>query len=361
MKNTFKVITLAGAFLAFLIGSGVATGQEVMQYYSPYGWKVVGTAVTIAVILMIANYGFAYAGKNGNIEKGSDVFAFYCGPIAGKAFDLFTVVFCYMSYVVMVSGAASTLMQQYGLPLMAGALLVVVLAGITVAFGLNSIVDIIGKIGPALVLMIFIMSCISLAGNAEGISGNIEAIDSGAMSVTKAGDNWFLSGASNGGFCILWLAGFTAALGMKEDFGTLMKANVISSIVLVVVNTIIGLAILAQINVLGTTQIPNLVLAAQIWPPLANIFGFLIFAAIYTSACPLLWTASSRFAQEGTGRFKTLTGVLAVIGLIIALYVPFNILMNYIYVINGYLGFVVLAVMVVRMVIMRMERKGAAE
>ncbi|WP_130864113.1 YkvI family membrane protein [Bacilliculturomica massiliensis] len=361
MKNIYKIITLAGAFLAFLIGSGVATGQEVMQYYSPYGWKVIGTAVTIAVILMIANYGYAYAGKNGSIEKGSDVFTFYCGPIAGKAFDLFTVLFCYMSYVVMVSGAASTLMQQYDLPLMAGALLVVILAGITVAFGLNSIVDIIGKIGPVLVLLIFIMSCVSLASNFGGIGDNIEAIESGALSVTKAGDNWFLSGASNGGFCILWLAGFTAALGMKEDFGTLMKANVVSSVVLVVVNTIIGLSILAQIDVVGTMQIPNLVLASQIWPPLANIFGILIFAAIYTSACPLLWTASSRFSQEGTGRFKALTGILAVIGLIIALYIPFNVLMNYIYVINGYLGFVVLAVMVVRMIIMRMKKKETAE
>ena len=78
MKNLNKIITLSGAFLAFLIGSGVATGQELMQYYTPYGFKVVGTAITIAVILIVANFGFAYAGKKGNITKGSDVFEYYC-------------------------------------------------------------------------------------------------------------------------------------------------------------------------------------------------------------------------------------------------------------------------------------------
>lgn len=358
MKNLSKIISLSGAFLAFLIGSGVATGQEVMQYYSPYGFKVIGTAITIAIILIIANFGFAYAGKNGGITKGSEVFAYYNGPVAGKAFDIFSVFFCYMSYIVMVSGGASTLQQQYGLPLIFGAVIIVVLACITVVFGLNSVVDIIGKIGPTLVLLIFIMSFISLVINAGSISANVAAIDSGALEVKKAGANWFLSGASNGGFCILWLAGFTTALGIKEDFQILMKANVISAIVLVITNSIIGFAILAKIDVIGTMQIPNLYLASEIWPPLAYIFGILIFAAIYTTACPLLWTAASRFTTEGTGRFRILTVVLAVIGLFVALYVPFNVLMNYIYVINGYLGFIVLAVMVVKMIIMISNKKN---
>lgn len=357
MKNTSKIITLSGAFLAFLIGSGVATGQEVMQYYSPYGFKVIGTAITIAVILIVANYGFAYAGKNGGITKGSEVFGFYCGPVAGKAFDLFSVFFCYMSYIVMVSGAASTLQQQYGLPLTFGAIIIVALASVTVVFGLKSIVDIIGRIAPTLVIMIFIMSFISLCMNAGNITTNIAAIDSGSLKVTKAGANWFLSGASNGGFCILWLAGFTTALGIKEDFKILMKANVISAIVLVIVNSIIGFAILAKIDIVGIIQIPNLYLASELWSPVAYFFGILIFVAIYTTACPLLWTASSRFATEGTSKFKILTVVLAVIGLIFALYVPFNVLMNYIYVINGYLGFVVLAIMVVRMIIMASKNK----
>ena len=32
------VIKFAGAFTAFLIGSGFATGQEVLQYFASYGY-----------------------------------------------------------------------------------------------------------------------------------------------------------------------------------------------------------------------------------------------------------------------------------------------------------------------------------
>lgn len=359
MKDFTRVIMLAGALLAFLIGSGVATGQEIMQYYTPYGLEVFGTALTIIIILVVANYGYAWAGKHGNITKGSDVFAFYCGPLMGKFFDIFTVLFCYMSYVVMVGGAAATLQQQYALPLAAGAIIMVILAGSTVMFGLDSIVNIIGKIAPVLIGLIFLICLISLIKNMGNIPANIEAINSGAITVTKAGTNWFTSGASNGGFCILWLAGFTAALGIKEDFTNLMKANIIFAVVLVIVNMIIGFAILAQIDVLSTIQIPNLALATELWPPIAYVFGVLIFAAIYTTACPLLWIASSRFASEERGNFKIITAVLAVLGLLVALYVPFNILMNYIYTINGYLGFIVLTIMVIRMVPMIIKQKKA--
>lgn len=352
-----KTVTLTGAYLGFLIGSGVATGQELMQYYSPYGFKVFGTAMVIACILIVANFGFSYAGKTGGLKTGGDVFAFYCGRYAGYAFDIFSAVFCYMSFVVMVSGGAATLNQQYGLQTWIGAILVAVLSTMTVAFGLNRIVDIIGRITPIMLVCIFAISIICLLKNADGIIPNIEAIDNGSLEVTKAGSNWLMSGLSNGGFCILWLAGFSAVLGTKEDFRSLQKANIASSVLLVVINMVIGFSILARIDVVGTTQIPNLFIASEMWQPLGSVFGILIFAAIYTSACPLLWTPAARFATEGTTVYKALTIALAATGIIVALFVPFNVLMNYIYVINGYLGFAILAIMVIRMVIMFLNKK----
>ena len=36
--NWGRAMTYAGAFIAFLIGSGFATGQEVLQYFSSYGY-----------------------------------------------------------------------------------------------------------------------------------------------------------------------------------------------------------------------------------------------------------------------------------------------------------------------------------
>ena len=217
-KNDIKQITLiAGAILAFLVGSGVATGQEIMQFYTPWGYKMIGTAALIAVILIVANYAFAYAGNKGQFEKGSEVFSFYCGPIIGRGFDYFSVFFCYLSYIVMIGGASSVLQQQYGLPLIVGGVIIVVLAAITVSLGLDSIVDAIGKIGPAMMFLLFVIALIALLMSAGDIPENIKKIDSGEIEVLKASENWFLAAISNAGFCILWLAGFVSKLGAKTE------------------------------------------------------------------------------------------------------------------------------------------------
>ena len=67
--------------------------------------------------------------------------------------------------------------------------------------------------------------------------------------------------------------------------------------------------------------------------------------------------ASSRFAQEKTPKFFIATVFLAALGYFIAMYVPFNKLLNYVYVINGYGGFVLLLLIIVKRMRMRFEKK----
>ena len=71
----------------------------------------------------------------------------------------------------------------------------------------------------------------------------------------------------------------------------------------------------------------------------------MVFAGIYTTAVPLLYNPCGRFAKEGTSQFKILTVALGVIGLIVGLFLPFRVLVNIIYVLNGYVGAVLILFM----------------
>ena len=54
MKNKINwksVFTVMGAILAFNIGTGFATGQEVMQYFSVFGWWSILTGVAFAATM----------------------------------------------------------------------------------------------------------------------------------------------------------------------------------------------------------------------------------------------------------------------------------------------------------------------
>ena len=357
-----KVLMFMGTVLAFAIGAGFASGQELTQYFSAYGWKAPLVGLVFIVIFVYSNYLFAVAGKRGHLTKGSQVFRYYCGKYLGMAFDIFAALFCYMSFVVMVGGAANTLNQQYGLPLIVGGGIIAVLAIITVIFGLNGIVNVISKIGPILVGVALVIGITSLIMNAGNVAPNVARIESGEVQLVQASNNWFMAGASYGGFCLLWFAGFMATLGSQSDgkrgFKELMAGQTLSGTFNIIACVLLGFAIVASVDLAGSAQIPNLVLAEQIWPPIAYIFAIIIFVAVYSTSCPLLWTGVVRFSDEGTNRFRILTIVGAVAAVIIALYVPYSTLINVLYVINGYGGFLLFIIMVIQDIRYRVKHKG---
>ena len=158
-----RVLILAGAVIAFTIGSGFATGQEIVQYFTAYGVEGILTVLLFAACFIYYNYNFAKAGAEEHFERGNDVYRFYCGKYIGTLMDYYSTIFCYMSFFVMVGGAASTFNQQYGLPLWVGGTVLTALTILTVVGGLNSMVDKIGIVGPAIVVLCIGIGVITLA------------------------------------------------------------------------------------------------------------------------------------------------------------------------------------------------------
>ncbi|EJO23709.1 putative membrane protein, partial [Selenomonas sp. FOBRC6] len=244
-------------------------------------------------------------------------------------------------------------------PVYVGAAIVAVLAGGSVALGLGKLVDIIGRITPALLFAIVGMVFVHLVQHIDTLAANADLISSGQLEMTRVGSNWFMSGMSNGGYSILMLANFSAVLGAREDFKTLFRANVLSTVLLVVLNTIIGLSIMSRITDLYQVQIPNLVIVASLSPGLTTIFGVLIFVAVYTTACPLLWTAVARTGEEGSAKYKMWALGLAAIGFFFGMFVPYHMMLNYVYGLNGYIGFIVMALMSIKLIRMKFFSKGS--
>ena len=69
-----RVLILAGAIIAFTIGSGFATGQEIIQYYTAYGIKGLLVILVFLVAFLYYNFNFAKAGAEQKFEKGNDVY-----------------------------------------------------------------------------------------------------------------------------------------------------------------------------------------------------------------------------------------------------------------------------------------------
>ena len=83
----FTFFKLAGALLAFLIGSGFASGQETIQYFSGYGYMGIAVGIINFLMMYLTYVAYAYAGRTRGLANLNEVATFYAGKYAGKLFE----------------------------------------------------------------------------------------------------------------------------------------------------------------------------------------------------------------------------------------------------------------------------------
>ena len=349
--SILRVIIMGGAFIGLLIGSGFTTGQEIMQYFVSYNYLGIASVVLMFILFVYVGISFVSVGAEQQFEEPKNIYRYYCGKYIGTFFDYFSVIFLFMSFWVMIAGAGAAVHQQFGLPNWMGGIIIGGVTLITLFFGFNKLVDIIGAIGPVTTILAIVLGVAGILMNPGGI-GEISVkvpplVENGT--ILQAGTNWFMACASYVGFCMMWLAIFMTNLGKTANsrkeagYGAIFGALFYAIAVLVLM---FGLA--ANVDDVAGTQIPTLVLAREISPALAMFFTIIVFLEIYTTAGPLLWAPVKRFApDEKSNRYRLVLMVLGVIGIVVGLNVPFDKLINVIYVINGYVGFTLFFLMVI--------------
>lgn len=360
MNNKIKlvsIIAICGACISFYIGAGFATMQEVVQYEASYGSLFPIVILVAAIIYLYTNISFATNGNRLKLERGGEIYKTYCsvfgkkfGKIASTFFDYFSALFCYMSFIVMCGGASSTVSQQWGLHPGVGAIVLTVLVICTTVFGLDGILKALSKIGPIIIIMILVVSVYTAITGFTHLATNMIKVDDGVFSevMKQVGNgNPIKSGASYGGFVILWFAAFLTEIGAKNNIKEVNYGMCISSVFIFGTATMCCIALIGHIDETAAEDIPALVLAGQMSPILAQIFAIIICAGIYTSAVPLLWTGVRKVAKEGTNRYRIVTIIGGILGCIIACFVPYKGLINILYGLNGYLGFVLVFFMMV--------------
>ena len=347
-KSILRTFGFCGACIAFYIGAGFATMQEVMQYDASYGSRFWIVVLVSAVIYLYTNLSFAWNGNRYQIKRGGEIYRVYCGKWIGYFFDYFSAFFCYMCFIVMCGGANSTAMEQWGLPNGVGASILAVAVIATAVFGLNGILKVLDKLGPIIILLILVIAIGALVIGGSNLSAGFQTVDSGAYQIEQVGNNNpFFSGASYGGFVILWFATFLSEIGAKNKLKEVNVGMILSAIGIFAATILCSLALIANIDDAWNSGIPAIVLANKIHLVFGTIFAVIIFLGIFTTAVPLLWAGVKKVSKEGTWLYRIITIAGGAVGCVIACFVPYKGLINILYGINGYLGFILIAFMIV--------------
>lgn len=367
--NVLTIIKFAGAFVAFLIGSGYATGQEIMQFFTAYGiWSMGGLLIALVLFAwlgkVLMNYGYRHSDL-GPEAMADRAFRYYAGKYFGAFLAWFIPVFLVLVCIVMMSGAGATLAQYFGVPAWAGSLAMCLIVFITNVFGFRRIVDIIGVVGPIIIVFTLCIAGYAIANNPGGLAtvGEKSELFAGMANATNGAPLWILGGLLYVAYNVAGSVPFFAQTGGTARVPREAKIGaILGGVAFIGAAALMNVALLCHIEDVAMLDVPTLYLSDLISPVLSVVFAVIVLCGIYSTAAPMMWTAVNRFAPEGTKRNKAVLVAFSAIVLVVAVSpLGYGQLMGIIYPYTGYIGLAFIACVAARQLIELRNRKLGRE
>lgn len=333
--NPKEVMIYAGAFMAWVIGSGFATGQEILQFFSSYGYASYGVVALNMIGFLFLSRIIVTTGYD-HQENNFDHFAYFCGNKLGAIYVWLIPVTLLLIMSVLISGAGATLFEYYGINHYIGAALMSVLVLSSYLIGFEKMVRIVSIISPIIIIFTLLVGTVTVIRDFGSFSeiGKYEPM----LKATKASPSWVLSSALY--LSLNFLSGgiYFTTLGAKARNRESLKLGVLlGTITLSATIAITNTAILLNAPTTTSLAIPTLYLAREISFIVGATFSIILILGIFSSCSTMMWTVCSRFFAKDIKKNK-LFAIFVSIGIFLMSLFPFGRLVGVFYPLVGYVG-----------------------
>jgi len=346
----------AGAFIAWVIGSGFATGQEIFQFFSSYGYVSYGAVlinllgfIFIGSILMLAGYDHKTTRKFNH-------FKYYCGNKLGIVYTWLVPITLILTMTVLIAASGSALYEYYNVNRYIGSGIMAAMVLIAYLIGFENMVKIVSKIGPVLIIFVLIVGSITLLNDFSNI-GNIGDY-SELLAISQPAPNWLLSAILY--LSLNFLAGSTyyTALGRSAQNRSDAKwGAIIGAVALISVIVIMNTSYLLNAATAAHLSVPTLYLSMRISYVLGTIFTVVLMLGMFSSCSAMMWSFCNQLFADNKTKNRIVAIAVAVFTFAIGLFFTFRDLVSIFYPFIGYVGLIFIGCVVYKGV-RRIFKKG---
>ncbi len=336
------VLRIASAFIGIIVGAGFASGQEILQYFTSFGYM--GTLGAVLATGLFAYLGMMLTriGSIMKIQSHNQAIYSLSGKTFGVVVDAILVVTLFGVGVVMVAGAGSLGNQFLGLSPFVGSLVMTVLIVATVLMPIDRVITLIGSITPFLIVALVVICIYSLFTYGR----SFEELEPIATSMETSLPNWFISAINYVSFNIAVGAGMALVMGGSEPNEKIATwGGFFGGLGVGVLILIAHLAIFLKVDVVGGFPLPLLKIIENISPVLGMCMAVVLFGMIYNTGVAMYYAFVARFTTMQTKKSYIFAVVTGAVGYV-ASFVGFTDLIAYFYPLIGYLGLFLIALLI---------------
>ena len=336
-----KYLSVAFAYVGVIVGAGLASGQDLLQYFLSFGAVGLIGIAALGVLNIIFGVVALQLGSYFRSGHHDEVFERITHPAVRRVIDVVLVFSGFAMGFVMLAGAGANLEQQFGLPAWAGSAVCAGLVILTAFLDFDRIMKVIGVFTPMIVIAIVVLVVYSLVTPHPSVA----ELNATATKVTPALPNLWFSAINYFALCVVNGIGMAFVLG--GSVLRIREARLAGRIGGAIIALVIGgdaLALYLNMDRIWDVNVPALEIARMIHPAFAFVYTLIIFALIYNTVFSLFFATARRFSGGSTARMRiVLMGVVA-LGYAASL-MGFKKLIGGMYPIIGWLGVALLVVL----------------
>ena len=338
-----KYLSAALAYVGVIVGAGLASGQDLLQYFLAYGAIGLIGIAALGVLNVIFGAVALQLGSYYRSDNHDEVFERIAHPALRRLIDVVLVFSAFTMGFVMLAGAGANLEQQFGLPSWMGGALCAVLVVLTAFLNFDRIMNVIGVFTPIIMVAIAVLMIYSLVTP----HASVAELDAAARNVTPALPNLVFSTLNYFALCVVGGIAMAFVLGGSIlRIGEARRAGHIGGVLIALVLGADAVALYLNVDRIWNFDVPALEIARSVHPAFAFGYTLVIFALIYNTAFSLFYSTARRFSGGSTARLRIVLVAVVAAGYA-ASFMGFKKLIGAMYPIIGWLGVALLVVLAV--------------
>ena len=338
-----KYLSAAFAYVGVIVGAGLASGQDLLQYFLAYGAIGLIGIAALGVLNVIFGAVALQLGSYYRSDNHDEVFERIAHPALRRLIDVLLVFSAFTMGFVMLAGAGANLEQQFGLPSWMGGALCAVLVVLTAFLNFDRIMNVIGVFTPIIMVVIAVLMIYSLVTP----HASVAELDAAARNVTPALPNLVFSTLNYFALCVVGGIAMAFVLGGSIlRIGEARRAGHIGGVLIALVLGADAVALYLNVDRIWNFDVPALEIARSVHPAFAFGYTLVIFALIYNTAFSLFYSTARRFSGGSTARLRIVLIAVVAAGYA-ASFMGFKKLIGVMYPVIGWLGVVLLIILAV--------------
>jgi uncharacterized membrane protein YkvI len=302
---------IAAVFIGTIVGAGLASGQEIRQFFTEYGYRGFGGILICCLIYIVIGFMITSISLKYNLKSYTELINLVLRPKIFASFtDGITSLFLLSGAAIILAGSGALIHQYFGVSKWIGILLMAVVSLLVLLRDTKGLIEINSFIVPSLIIVIITIFTMYIFFNKDVVSLSF------VKSVPHYKTNWIFSSLLYSGFNILGCSGVIVPLSAEtKNKKSMLWGIIMGALVLTGLTFMINLLLLLNVPYIFKYEIPLLYISHRFGNLIQMLLVCIIWLEMFSTEVSDVYSVGKAITQIFKISYKTAVVLIILIAI----------------------------------------------